>query len=260
MRLLAAITLLTAISPWAAAQRMSGFAPHPGVPAAPGFTGNGNGNRPAGNGFHGNGFGRGSLSFAHGNQGFPGGFAVPFFSDALYSDLLSTGYPAVSQPPVFVMQPPANISTAASFPAPEKALMIELRGDRYVQVDGPQSARLQSAGPQSEEKSTAQMQNVDPASAAHSASKLAGGIVVRASQNEPLLATLVYRDGHREDVTDYTIANGTVYAKADYYKSGSWSRKIELSSLNLPETVQLNQSRGLNFQLPSAPNEVIVGP
>ena len=51
-----------------------------------------------------------------------------------------------------------------------------------------------------------------------------------------------------------------MYAKADYYNSGSWNRKIELSTLNLPETVQINQTHGLNFQLPSAPNEVIVGP
>jgi hypothetical protein len=252
MRFLAAITLLTAISPWAAAQRMSGFTPHSGVPAAPGFTGNG-----FGRGLRGNGFGRGSFergSLAHGNQEFPGGFAVPFFSDSLYSDVLSTGYPAASQPPVFMLQPPAN-GSAASFPSPEKALMIELQGDRYVQVSGPQNAERHN-----EEKSVAQMESVDHAPNTARSSKPARGIVVRASEKGPMLATLVYRDGHREDVTDYTIANGTVYAKADYYKSGSWSRKIDLSSLNLPETVQLNQSRGLNFQLPSAPNEVIVGP
>jgi hypothetical protein len=244
MRFLAAITLLTAISPWASAQRMSGFSPHPGVPAAPGFAGNGFGRGLAGNGLGQRGFGRG-------NQGFPGGFAVPFFSDGLYSDLLSTGYPAASQPPVFVMQAPSAAPTpAAAFPAPEPPLMIELQGDRYVQVSG-------------EAKSSAQMQMIDGGSATGSAaktSKPASGQLVRASEKQTMIATLVFRDGHREEISDYTITNGVVYAKADYYNSGSWNRKIELSSLNLPETVQVNQSNGLNFQLPSAPNEVIVGP
>jgi hypothetical protein len=253
MRILAAITLLTAISPWASAQRMSGFSPHPGVPAAPGFAGNGFGRGLAGNGLGQRGFGRG-------NQGFPGGFAVPFFSDGLYSDLLSTGYPAASQPPVFVMQAPSAAPTpAAAFPAPEPPLMIELQGDRYVQVSG-------------EAKSSALMQTIDGGSATTSTTtsttaaadgkiaKSSSGQLVRASEKQTMIATLVFRDGHREEISDYTITNGVVYAKADYYNSGSWNRKIDLSSLNLPETVQTNQSHGLNFQLPSAPNEVIVGP
>jgi hypothetical protein len=256
MRILAAITLLTAISPWASAQRMSGFSPHPGVPAAPGFMGNGfTGNGFGGRGFAGNGFAQ--RGFAHGNHAFPGGFAVPFFNDGLYSDLLSTGYPAASQPPVFVMQAPpaAPTSAAAAFPAPEPPLMIELQGDRYVQVSG-------------EAKSAAQMQTIDGGSAATSttaaaagkASRPASGQLVQAAEKQTMLATLVFRDGHREEISDYTITNGVVYAKADYYNSGSWNRKIELSSLNLPETVQVNESHGLNFHLPSAPNEVIVGP
>jgi hypothetical protein len=249
MRILATITLVTAISPWASAQRMSEFSPHPGVPAAPGFTGNGFGGR----GLAGNGFGQ--RGFGHGNQGFPGGFAVPFFSDGLYSDLLSTGYPA-AQPPVFVMQAPSAAPTpaAAAFPTPEPPLMIELQGDRYVQVSG-------------EAKSSALMQTIDGGSAtapataaAGKTSKPASGQLVRAAEKQTMIATLVFRDGHREEISDYTITNGVVYAKADYYNSGSWNRKIELSTLNLPETIQINQSNGLNFQLPSAPNEVIVGP
>ena len=241
MRLLAAVALLATISAWASAQRMSGFAPRSGVPAAPGFTG------LMGSGFASNGYGR--SGFAHGGHGFPGGFAIPLFSDALYSDLLATGYPSASQPPVFVMQmPPTNAMPATSFfPAPEPALMFELQGDRYVQVSGTA-------------KSDAEMQTLDRATVATTSPRPVAGSIIRASQKEPLYATLVYRDGHREDVSDYTIANGELYAKADYYKSGAWNRKIQLSSLDLPETVQLNQARGLNFQLPSSPNEVIVGP
>ena len=73
-------------------------------------------------------------------------------------------------------------------------------------------------------------------------------------------SVLVFRDGRREQVSDYTIADGILYAHSDYFTTGSWNRKIELSSLNLAETIKSNQSQGIRFQLPSAPNEVIVGP
>jgi len=56
------------------------------------------------------------------------------------------------------------------------------------------------------------------------------------------------------------ITDGVLYTSGDYYANGSWNRKIELSSLNLPETVKSNQSRSVRFQLPSAPNEVIIRP
>ena len=71
---------------------------------------------------------------------------------------------------------------------------------------------------------------------------------------------LVFRDGHREQVSTYTIADGILYTSGDYYTNGSWNKKIELSSLNIPETVSSNRSQGVNFQLPSAPNEVMVRP
>ncbi len=73
-------------------------------------------------------------------------------------------------------------------------------------------------------------------------------------------AVLVFRDGHREEVSEYTIADGALYTRTDYYTAGSWNRQIELSALNLPDTVKSNQSRGVRFQLPSSPNEVIVRP
>jgi hypothetical protein len=73
-------------------------------------------------------------------------------------------------------------------------------------------------------------------------------------------AVLVFRDGHREEVTEYTIADGVLYARGNYYRDGSWNKRIELSSLDLHETIQSNQSRGVGFQLPNSPNEVIVGP
>jgi len=71
---------------------------------------------------------------------------------------------------------------------------------------------------------------------------------------------LVFRDGHREEVSDYTIADGVLYARGDYYRDGAWNRKIELKSLNLPETIHSNDARGVHVQLPTSPNEVITRP
>ena len=81
-----------------------------------------------------------------------------------------------------------------------------------------------------------------------------------ATTPEPPPAILIFRDGHREETSAYTISNGVLYTGSDFYTNGSWTRKIELSSLDLPETLKSNQSRGVRFQLPSFPNEVIVRP
>jgi hypothetical protein len=74
------------------------------------------------------------------------------------------------------------------------------------------------------------------------------------------LAVLVFLDRHREEISGYTISGDALYASSNFYSNGSWSRRIELSSLNLTETLNENRTRGIHFRLPSAPNEVIVGP
>ncbi len=182
--------------------------------------------------------------------GRPHGFFYPLaYSDPFYADYLSsTGYPLASQPPLIIVQSPQ-----AWAPEPERTsppaqpLMIELQGGRYVRVSGP-------------EISEAELIDNVPAGSPHP--ELAPSAPVRVVAAPPELppAVLVFRDGHREEASEYTIADGVLYTRADYYTTGSWNRKIELSSLNLPETVKSNQSRGANFQLPSSPNEVIVRP
>jgi hypothetical protein len=160
----------------------------------------------------------------------------PFFSD-YPSDV---AYPAAPQPMVFMMQaaaPPAPDPTPPSQP-----LMIELQGGRYVQVSGNQPSRSQV---------------IDRVSASQPPVQSAATTV---PQPQPVSTILVFRDGHRQEISAYTIADATLYAAADYYNSGAWNQKIALSSLNLPETVAANHSRGVQFRLPSSPNEVIVGP
>ncbi len=70
---------------------------------------------------------------------------------------------------------------------------------------------------------------------------------------------LVFRDGHKEEVNKYVIEGNSVYASTDYWSTGSWTKKIPLSELNVPATLKLNQERGVKFKLPSGPNEVVIG-
>lgn len=179
----------------------------------------------SGRGFNRAGFGRAAY------------YPVPFYDS--YSDYGSDAAYAVPQPVVFMMQgaPPV----AAPDPAPPaQPLLIELQGDRYVQVSG-------DAGPQS--------QTIDRVAAVRPVERSQAAMPqVQAS------TVLVFRDGHRQEVSSYTIADGTLYAAADYYNSGVWNQKIALSALNVTETVATNQSRGVQFRLPTAANEVMVGP
>ena len=71
------------------------------------------------------------------------------------------------------------------------------------------------------------------------------------------LLALVFRDGHSEEVHDYTIADGILYTRGDFYTDGYWNKKIELSALDIPQTLAANAARDVKFVLPSSPNEVI---
>ncbi|MGC1646190.1 MAG: hypothetical protein WA741_10205 [Candidatus Sulfotelmatobacter sp.] len=216
MRRLLLITLLAALAPCASAQRMGAASPH--------FAAR---------------FNRGA---------FPRPSFFPLaYSDPFYADYLSnTGYPIASQPPVIILQSPqVRAPEPERFAPPAQPLMIELQGDRYVRVTGPETSGAEMIdrmpeGSRLSEHSSAPIHAPTPA--------------------ELPPAVLIFRDGHREETSDYTIADGILYARTDYYTTGSWNRKIELSSLNLPETAKSNESRGVKFQIPSSPNQVIVRP
>jgi hypothetical protein len=185
------------------------------------------------------------------NPGFSrGGHAHSFFYPVAFGDAFYSGYSA-PQPPVVILQtsPAAAATVAERSPAPAQPLMIELRGDRYVRVSGADSSDAEILDPALDAK--AQSQSIEPGNS---------GTLRKIARPIPAPAVLVFRDGQREEVSDYTIANGMLYASSNFYTSGAWTRTIALSSLNLPETVSSNQSRGIRFQLPSAPNEVLVGP
>jgi hypothetical protein len=129
--------------------------------------------------------------------------------------------------------------------------MIELQGDRYVRVSGEETSTAQIITPASRDK---------VANAPRRPEWHYGAVNQTIAGQERAPAVLVFRDGRREEVSDYTIADGVLYTRADYYTTGSWNQKIALSSLNLPDTIAANHARNVNFQLPTSPNEVIVGP
>jgi len=71
-------------------------------------------------------------------------------------------------------------------------------------------------------------------------------------------AVLVFRDGHQEEVERYVVQGNSLYTSADYWSTGSWTRRIPIAELDVPASLKLNAARGGNFSLPTRPNEVVV--
>jgi hypothetical protein len=148
--------------------------------------------------------------------------------------------PAVSNIGQAMTAPNANESSSS------QPLMIELQNGHYVRV----SATVANGDALPIDQSpvrTRSRQSLSPISASPPAQPLPP-------------AVLIFRDGHREEVRDYTIADGILYARGDYYTDGYWNKKINLATLNVPETLQANAARSVKFVLPSSPNEVITRP
>jgi hypothetical protein len=169
------------------------------------------------------------------------------FYDPFYSDYLSSPeYPVAPQPLVIVVQTlPAATPVPERPSPPTQPLMIELQGDRYVRWSG---------------ERTSEAERIDSRPAPRRPERPVQTAIEPAAATELAPAVLVFRDGHREEVSDYTITGGILYTSGEPYSGDSWNRKVELSSLDLPETVKSNQLRGAKFRLPSSSNEVIVRP
>jgi len=72
---------------------------------------------------------------------------------------------------------------------------------------------------------------------------------------QPTLPTvLVWRNGQREEINQYTISGSFLY---DYTKPRA-SRRISLDDLDLDATERANQQRGVQFLIPASPSEVTV--
>lgn len=139
---------------------------------------------------------------------------------------------APAQPQVIVVQATPPVKQEES--NKPGALLIEWDGTHYVRSDSTAALANLQENPR--------LANTAPTS----------------SDLRPVL--LVFRDGQRQQVNEYTIADGILYAHGEYWIDGYWNRQIRLSSLDLPATFAANQQNGVTFILPSAANQVVTRP
>jgi len=160
-----------------------------------------------------------------------------------YSDYDSRPVYEAAAPEVVVVQPPAAPAQATPSVPPEP-VVIEWQGDHFVRMTLTEASSRQRGSADYSEKSDAKP----------------GRKLQAESPQELPPAVLVFRDGHKEEVSSYTIMGQTMFAKSDYWTSGEWSKKIHIADLDVPSTLKLNQERGVRFRLPTSPNEVVIRP
>jgi hypothetical protein len=173
-------------------------------------------------------------------------FLFPYF---YADDEFDYGTVAPEAPPVQVVitqpqQPPQPPAPAAS---PVEPLLLENQNGQWVRVP---TGTETPAIPQSTKTESAK-----------SASPNSGSVELsEATRPIPALppAVIVFRDGHTEEVAKYMIQGDTLFTNADYWSTGSWTRKIPLSDVDIPASLKLNKERGTKFNLPSGPNEVMI--
>src|SRR5262245_54186533 len=161
------------------------------------------------------GFQRARIGFGFGgfNRGqfFPGSlvypyFYPPYFYPPYYPDYDYEGYEqneTQASPPQVITVQPAPVPAPAPAPAsPVESLVLENQGGQWVRISnfGQQSALITSPQP-------------DSARAGASPAKLPP-------------AVLVFRDGHNEEVERYMIQGGVIFIGANYWSTGSWTKKV----------------------------------
>ena len=169
--------------------------------------------------------GSGGARFEHFRRG---GFGYPYF----YSDFGDGSAEVTLPPPNFVEK------RIVEPERPTEPLLIEWHGDHFVRYGAAQTA----------------VQSSDYAEVASAAPAMKPG----ASSHAIPPAVLIYRDGHREEVSDYVITRGVLYARGDGYSQAS--RNIQISALNLSATFKANQDSGVRFVLPERLNDVVTRP
>jgi len=186
--------------------------------------------------------------FGHGGRGraFVGGYGFfPYFD----SDLETEG--DEPPPPQVVFVPPAPVAaTPAPASKPAESLLLERHGDTWLRVSSSGDSRVLAGDRFDRSTGAASGATRNPATRPNDA----------AAAVEIPPAVLVFRDGHTEQIRKYVIAGNTLVTSADYWSTGSWTRKIPIADLNIPETLQVNRQRGSGFSLPSRPGEVMMRP
>jgi hypothetical protein len=180
----------------------------------------------------------------YGYAGYPYLYPGYYYSDS-YSEPVRSEEPPLRTVVIEKSQP--RVETP--LPPPPESLVLELQGNHWVRITD--SGRTM----------------VNSRVAPNGSTKATSTRTMAAQQNsamEPARelppAVLVFRDGHKEEITRYTIIGGTIYTSSDYWNNGSWTRKVPIAELNVPATLELNRERGANFNLPSSPSVVVIRP
>lgn len=160
-----------------------------------------------------------------------------------------TGYSPVvvtppAQPPVIVIQTQPAPPEPKEERKPITPLLIELRGGQYLRFEG------NTSSPTVAPASSPAPRPVNSVRHETKAGRQAPGTTV----------VLIFRDAHREEVSEYVIADGAIYVHGDYWKDGYWNKKILLSALDLSATVAANQNTEARFVLPTGPHVIVTGP
>jgi hypothetical protein len=157
-----------------------------------------------------------------------------------------------AQPQVIVVQGSVPAPPPVP-PAPRESLLIEWQGDRFVRstTSDKASGGAQVASDYAENSATA---------SPTTERSVPGQKSIAQPPRELPPAVLVFHDGRKEEVSEYTIMSGVIYSKADYWTTGSWTRKIQIADLDVPATYKVNQERGVKFFLPASSNEVVTRP
>jgi hypothetical protein len=169
-----------------------------------------------------------------------------------YPDYFGDYYeePAPSGPPVqeVVVQQPPQPAVAALPPKPIEPLVLEERDGQWTRIPiGSQVPVSAQAGRAEEAEGGSRLEKSSPTNeeAAQAPAKL-----------PPVI--LVFRDGRQEQIGNYMIQGDVLYTSADYWSTGSWTRKIPITDLDVPASLKLNAERGAKFSLPRGPSQVVV--
>ena len=189
---------------------------------------------------------------AHFRQGHTSGRSLLLPYPYFYSDLDGSYESQEAQPQVIVIPAAAPATPPAPVP-PRESLLIEWQGDRFVRttMSAKDSGAAQIAPDYSEKSVLPQ---------APTGRLVPGRQVAAQPPRELPPAVLVFHDGRKEEVSEYTIMSGIIYSKADYWTTGSWTRRIQIADLDVPATMKANRESGVKFALPSSANEVIIRP
>lgn len=162
---------------------------------------------------------------------FPGVFV---FDPEFWHEPVPPASPAVVVIPIELKTTEAREEAKLAEP-----LLIERRGDQFVRFREGEMAEATGAG-----------------NLVNRGSERA--LSPRRAQLPP--AVLVFRDGHREQTSDYAIVGSELYLYFDPADGGGWFKKVNLSDLDLVATAAENRGRGSKFQLPRGPGEIVVRP